>query len=99
MTETLTNRGANIGGRDHPAGMWRTRHFADYCGVTTRTIENWRADGFTPPFTRLRGGKHGSLAYSPDECRRWEREQIEAGNLVRIGGKLRRTLDEAALAS
>jgi hypothetical protein len=98
MTETLTNRRmsseTNIGGRDRPPNTWRTRHFAAHCGVTTRTIEYWRADGFTPPFKRMRGGKHGHLAYDRDEVHTWEAEEIAAGRAIRVDGRLRRLIDD-----
>jgi predicted DNA-binding transcriptional regulator AlpA len=47
----VTNSGAAVSGnrvmREGPA--------AEYCGVSSRTLQRWRANGDGPPFVRLTG--------------------------------------------
>ena len=53
------------------SGTLTTRELADRLGVSTRTVERWRASGDGPPFLRLTRG--GPVRYPVADVEAWER--------------------------
>lgn len=52
-------------------GLVPAKTVARYLGFSERTLENWRATGFGPPFMRLRR----QVRYDAAKVRAWKRAQ------------------------
>jgi predicted DNA-binding transcriptional regulator AlpA len=57
-----------------------TEEFAERMGISVRTAEDWRTDGYGPPYLPGRGGNRGSggVRYRLSDIEAWEKSRLKA---------------------
>jgi hypothetical protein len=55
--------------------LWTSQQTADYLGLATRTLWDWRQRGYGPAWIELIPGKQGKVRYDPHAVREWLAER------------------------